>query len=275
MTAHLRRLTAALAALLVLGFAAFVGYWVLTGGRWYVVETPSMGTAAPVGTLLWVEPLDHQPLHAGEFVSFRPPGSSTVYSHRIYRIARDGTMQTRGQITAPDPWHIHRADIVGTVSMRWWGVGWVVRAAPLLILGGLALALLLRVLARDYRLSAALVGSSLILCVAIVIWHPLTGAVQLTGQTAAGGHASYVSTGLLPMRIELPGNRHVDLASGQTATVDQLRSGPAGTIPVRLLPYIPLWWWVVILAPWFLPALWSTVAGRSVRPEPRHQAVAA
>lgn len=274
MTPRLRRTVAAAAALIVFGFVAFVGYWAVTGGRWYVVETPSMGAAAPVGTLLWVKPLHHRPLSVGEFISFRPPGSSTVYSHRVLSIAADGTIRTKGQISAADPWRVTRSDVVGTVEMRWWGVGWIVKAAPLLILGGLVLALLVKVLAREYRVSAAVVGTSLILCVAVVIWHPLTGAVQLAA-APNGGHASYVSTGLLPMRIELPGGRHVDMADGQVATVAHVQPDSSGHIAVRLEPHIPLWWWVVTLAPWFLPALWTTLAGKAVRPEPRPRAVAA
>lgn len=275
MSAHLKRAVAALLALLTVGFAAFVGHWVLTGGRWYVVQTPSMGTAAPVGTLLWVEPLGHRSLHVGEFVSFRPPGSPTVYSHRIYRIEPDGSMRTKGQITPPDPWRIHRADVVGTVAMRWWGIGWVVKAAPLLILGGLALALLLRVLAREYRVPAAVVGFSLILCAAIVIYRPLVGAVQLAAPPTQGGQASYVSTGLLPIRIELGGGQHVGIAGGQVATVAHVRPDSAGHLAVTLAPHIPLWWWFVLLAPWFAPAVWNTVRRRTTPDVPRHRAATA
>ena len=46
-----------LLAVLVAGVVV-AGAWRLGGGRWERVETASMGTVAPVNTLLWVEPVD-------------------------------------------------------------------------------------------------------------------------------------------------------------------------------------------------------------------------
>ncbi len=51
-------------------------YWFATGGRWLIVETPSMGRSAPVGTLLWVEPVHD--LHVGDVISFHPPGEPKI-----------------------------------------------------------------------------------------------------------------------------------------------------------------------------------------------------
>ncbi|MBE7190718.1 MAG: S26 family signal peptidase, partial [Jatrophihabitans endophyticus] len=40
---RLRTVTAFAALLVALGCVAVVATWLLTGGRWFVVETPSMG----------------------------------------------------------------------------------------------------------------------------------------------------------------------------------------------------------------------------------------
>ncbi|HWJ08282.1 MAG TPA: hypothetical protein VNS46_02840, partial [Nocardioides sp.] len=79
-----------LLALLVAGIAA-AGAWRIGGGRWERVETASMGTVAPVNSLLWVEPVDIDALQVGDFITFHPPGGGEVtYSHRIAVVHDDG-----------------------------------------------------------------------------------------------------------------------------------------------------------------------------------------
>ncbi|MBN9620796.1 MAG: S26 family signal peptidase, partial [Actinobacteria bacterium] len=132
------RVAVAVVGLAVTGLLAFAVVWRVQGGRWERVETPSMGTVAPVGTLLWVEPVHVDQLRVGDFVTFHPPGQPGVtYSHRVYRIYPDHTVQTKGVIPAPDPWRLTAADLVGRVTMRWWGMGWLVQAVPILVVGGL------------------------------------------------------------------------------------------------------------------------------------------
>ena len=120
---------------LVAGLAG-AGLWWLDGGRWQRVSDPSMGTAAPVGTLLWVRPADFATLRVGELVTFHPPGRHDVtYTHRVYSRDGDGTVRTKADLDAPDPWRLSKSDIVGKVAMRWWGIGWLVKAAPVLLAG--------------------------------------------------------------------------------------------------------------------------------------------
>ena len=60
---------------------------------------------------------------------------------------------------APDPWRLSKSDVVGRVAMRWWGIGWVVKAAPVLLAGALLLALLdWRLVRRGWRLPTTLLG---------------------------------------------------------------------------------------------------------------------
>ncbi|WP_375486247.1 hypothetical protein [uncultured Jatrophihabitans sp.] len=249
--------------LVVLGFTALVGYWVATGGTWFVVRTPSMGTAAPVGTLVWVKPVSPHDLHVGELITFHPPGSKETYTHRIHAMHADGTITTKGQITSPDPWRITPRNIVGAVQMRWWGIGWLVRAAPLLILGGLAVWFLATRLATvRWRQPVAVLGASLVLSAGVIIYRPLTGAVALSLAPHAGGaRASYVSTGLLSLRLSAPSGAHADMRPGQIGTVVSTHVRSDGKFPVTLQPHIPLWFWVAIVLACLLPALWTTVRG--------------
>src|SRR4051794_22183811 len=129
----------------VLGFATVCLTWRLDGGSWERVETPSMGTGAPVGTLLWVQPGDFATLEPGDFITFRAPGSSgQTYSHRVLARGADGRITTKGVLSSPDPWRLGPEDVVGSVRMRWPGVGWLVAAAPLLFAGGFFTALVVR-----------------------------------------------------------------------------------------------------------------------------------
>jgi hypothetical protein len=270
------KIAAAIFVIATLGFIAFVGYWAVDGGRWYVVKTPSMGTSAPVGTLLWVEPVKASQLHVGEFITFHPPNSSQTYSHRIFAIDPDGGIHTKGQITAEDPWTIHPANIVGRVSMRWWGIGWLVRAAPILIIGGLIVGFAATRLARNrWRVPVAVLGSALVLCIAIVVLQPFTRAVQLAAAPVHnGGKVTYVSTGLLPLRVGAPLDGHVDLRAGEVGSIVSHHLDTHGKYPISLKPHISIWFWILMIVSCFLPALWTTVFGQRPARAPRHRAAA-
>ena len=62
------------APVMVMAALLFGVGWLVSGGRWMIVETPSMGTQAPVGSLLWVSHAEISTLQAGDFITFRPPG---------------------------------------------------------------------------------------------------------------------------------------------------------------------------------------------------------
>jgi hypothetical protein len=259
----------------LLGFVAFVGYWAATGGRWYVVQTPSMGTAAPVGTLLWVEPVQMKDLHVGDFITFRPAGSDSTYSHRVYTINADSTISTKGQITAPDPWTLRECDIVGKVQMRWWGMGWLVKAVPILVIGGLVLWLVIRRFSTHrWRLPLTVAGGALLICVSIVMLRPLTRADQISSvATSDGARATYISTGLLPLRLQAAHGDHVNLRNGQLGSVVSTQPDSAGHYPITLNPDIIWWWWLVLVAACFVPALWTVFFGQPSRSAPKHRAV--
>jgi hypothetical protein len=246
----------------VVALTAFVGLWRLHGGRIERVETPSMGTVAPVGSILWVTPVDTSHLRTGDFITFHPPGQpGTTYSHRVNRIYPDGTIGTKGMISAPDPWRLTSQDIVGRVRMTWPMAGWLVRATPVLVLGGALVALTVGRMNRRWRGAATMIGASLVLCTAIVLYRPFVNAEQLAFAPAGdGARATYVSTGLLPLRLQSvgPGGSHVDLRDGQVGSIGVAAAGGRRHYAVRLSPAVPFVFWLLLVAACFVPALLSS-----------------
>lgn len=251
------------------------GVWRLQGGRWERVETASMGTSAPVGSLLWVEPTEFADLEVGDFITFHPPGSTgQTYSHRVHTINADGTISTKGQITSPDPWQIRSDDVVGKVTMTWKGVGWIVKAAPLLFGGALVLWLIIRRLRdQSWKVPIAIVGVALLLSLAIVVYRPLIRAEQLGFAPVDGGaKATYVATGLLPLRLTAYEGEHVDLRDGQVGSVMADKKDPYGRYGVSLRPHLPFWWWVVLVLACFIPAIWTLIVGLPPQTPPKRRA---
>ncbi len=234
--------------------------WRVHGGRWVRVETASMGTTAPVGSLLWVAPARFEDLHRGDLITFTPPGSpGTTYTHLIRAVNPDGTLSTQGKITAPDPWRLTRADVVGKVVMRWRDVGWLVLAAPVLLVGAaLVMTTAGRVRDRDLRLPVIVVGGSLVLVAALVIYRPLTRADQISFVPAGhGARATYVSTGILPVRVAASGGTAVVLHDGQVGSVSSDRStrdAGRARYAVTVSPALPLIWWMLLILACFAPA---------------------
>jgi hypothetical protein len=260
----------ALLAVLVC-FIAFCALWRVQGGRWERVETPSMGRVAPVGSLLWVKPVAFDSLEPGDFITFRPPGTTDgTYSHRVYKRYTDGTISTKGVIPAPDPWRLHADDVVGEVRMMWWGAGWLVVAGPMLIIGGLIVAAVRAMLRRSWRLPATILLGSLAVTIAITWYRPFINAQQLAfAQSAHGGgaDATYVGTGLLPIRLQAENGPHVDLSDGEVGSVHVTSADAGGSLRIDLKPAIPMWWWIALVGICFVPALYSLIIGLPPRPE--------
>jgi signal peptidase I len=257
----------------LLGSVACAGVWLLGGGRWYIVRTPSMGTAAPVGTLLWVQPVDYSTIHVGDFITFQPPGSSTTYSHRVIAIETDGTLRTKGDAnSAPDTWTLTKANVIGKVDMRWWAVGWLVRAAPIVIGGALLLWLLVaRFTPRPWRSPVAIVGAAVLVSVSTFVLRPLVGAERIALiPTGDGVRATYISTGLLPLHLRAAGGAQVDLRNGQTGSVFTNHLGSPGGVLINLDPNIAWWFWICLVGVCFLPAMTTSLFGSRALPVPKH-----
>ena len=216
-TARVPRIARAVLGVALVAVCAVAGWWWATGGTWLTVLTPSMGQAAPVGTLLWVKPTDIGDVRVGDVVTFHTPtrvnqgvgvtsppielGEQT-YTHRVVGRHPDGALQTKGDLNAgPDPWHTDQQHLVGRVTASWPVAGWLVRALPLLILGGIAWWVITGLAAsKRSRAPLRVLGAVGLVAVAIYIHNPLFGAsqrffAQLGPQAAK---ATYVGTGRCP-----------------------------------------------------------------------------
>lgn len=192
---------AAAVAALVLCLEAVIA--LLSGMRWFVVQTPSMGTAAPVGSLVITRPASAEP-QVGDVIAFVPPGAPRVYTHRVLAVAPDGSITTKGDINgAPDGWSIRPDKVLGEAVAIVPGAGYVLRGAPAFIVGALVLwAATLLIRRRDRRAAARIIGMHLVGTLVVLWLHPFVQVVLLATETAANGvRASIVSTGLLPVKL--------------------------------------------------------------------------
>jgi hypothetical protein len=112
-----------------------------------------------------------------------------------------------------------------------------------------------------------MVGASVVLAIAVCVYRPFTRADEVAFRPdPQGARATYVSTGLLPVRLEAEGGRSVRLADGAMGSV--VVPGRAGQrrFEVRLSPAVPWRFWVVLVAVCFVPALSSAAYRRRARP---------
>ena len=243
--------------------------WRVDGGRWERVETASMGTAAPVDTVLWVRPVAFDDLRVGDIVTVRVPDRAGTVSHRIRTVHDDGTLTTQGDLAEPDPWRLGPDAVVGRVEWRWRGVGWFVACAPALLGGALVVGLLVRFGARGrWKVPVAIVGAALVVSLVLVVQRPLVDAQQLSQVGEAGGaRATYVATGLLPVSVTSPSGDFVSLRPGETGAVLSTEVDQHGAYPVSIGPHLSASWWAALVLVCFLPALCTSVA-RMRRPPP-------
>jgi signal peptidase I len=259
------RIARTLMLTLLLGLTALIFFWAVIGGRWFIVETPSMGTAAPVGTLLWVRPVAYDSIRAGDFIVFHPPDSSQTFSHRVFAVNANGTLTTKGDINgAPDAWRLHASNVIGEVSMRWWDVGWLVWAAPILVVGSLALWMLVtRFTVAKFRVPVATVGAALLIAGSIYVLKPLVRAVRISFLPVAhGARATYVSTGLLPLHLATNDSRYVDLKDGVVGSLLVKSANRFGRYTVHLSPHLSTWFWATLSLICFVPVLYVLAVGQ-------------
>ncbi|MEQ6901201.1 hypothetical protein [Nocardioides sp. YIM 152588] len=254
--------------------AAFA--WYADGGRWARVETPSMGTTAPVGALLWVKPTDFDSLRPGDFITFVPPGSDLTFSHAVEARNADGTIATRGELSPTDPWRLEAEDVRGRVVMVWKGAGWLALMGPALLAGAVAIAIVRRFVRAGARAPVTLLLGAALLALTISWYDPLVGAQQLAFTADDDGSATgtFVGTGLLPVEITADGGDRVRIGAGEVGTVEAVALGAGEQdehrLEVRIAPVLAWWWWALIIAGCFSPAVVSAVRERAAR----HGAVA-
>lgn len=239
--------------------------WRLTGGKWAIIETPSMGVAAPVGTLILTRPALLAELSVGDIITYRPQNMpDSMITHRVVATLADGSLQVRGDINgAVDPFPVTQDDLVGEVVGHYRGLGWLVRGLPTLLLGVVVLVIgsALYIPAR-WRSSVRILGSTLLVAATSLVVRPFVHPVLVTvAATGDGLQATVVSGGLLPTRITgLPGH-HVDLHLGEVGTIAVAANTAGGPLMVNGAPHLTGWWLVAMIAVCLLPLLWTTIVG--------------
>ncbi|MDO9456906.1 hypothetical protein [Nocardioides sp.] len=255
---------AAVCGLLVLLLAG--GWWRVDGGRWFTVTTPSMGVALPVGSVLLTTPSTVAATEPGDVVTFRNPQTGIVFTHRV--VSKDGTgLETRGDANGvADAWRITDDELVGRVVGHAEGVGWLVRALPLLLLGLGLVWLATRWVRPTARWSWRVLGISLV--VSLVNWwlHPWVGLTRLGQSPPPAGEDGVVmdviSTGLLPIRaIEVDGPAAAHLQNGQIGSLHLTAGADRGAFDIASV--LDLTWvgWVLMALCVVSPLLLTVAVG--------------
>jgi signal peptidase I len=236
----------------------------LAGGRWFIVQTPSMGQAAPIGTLVFDSPATYSSLRVGQIISFHPPTSpDETYTHRIVSITSAG-ISTRGDINgATDPWTLHRADIIGRVTTILPGIGWLARALPYLLIGAVLVWVATTPLRSPTTRSAwRISGLSLVAAFTAFMLHPFVGVLVLqTSASRRSASATLVSSGLLPIRVTAAGGTSAHLVSGQVGTVSIPSLARNGHYALSSALDLSIWGWIIFILLCMVPLLWVLVIG--------------
>lgn len=261
----------AVAALAVVLLVVCALWWRADGGRWFMVETPSMGTAMPVGTLVLTEPVRLGDVEVGDVITFHAPESGTVYTHRVVDASPAG-LTTQGDVNdMPDSGTLGQGNLIGKVVWHADGLGWALKAVPL-VLVGLALTWALSLLVPAHRRRGVrLVGLSLSLAVANWLLHPWVGIQQMSQRVPEDGKPGLVfdviSTGLLPVRAEqVGGGASAVLRDGEVASM-RLAPRADGAYDVTSALHLSWWGWALMVAFCLTPMLLSVLLGQPRRVE--------
>lgn len=226
-----RRATLAVAILIALLAAAVATVLSVTGARLFVIETASMAETAPVGTLVVAHPKDVYVV--GDVVTFVVDGRTVT--HRIVGV-QDGRFITQGDLNgSPDAWQLQPEQIVGTVIAIVPGLGFLLKAAPVLFLAGIVVETLARLIGgtrRGWRIGLRLTGWSLAVT-GMSLWLRPWFNVQMMDFRAAddgsGALMHIVNTGLFP--VLAGATRLVSGEDGVILSTDQLPSGAYALSP--------------------------------------------
>lgn len=242
--------------------------WVF-GVRAFYVSSPSMGAAAPVGSLVITQHAGSP--ERGQLISFHPPGSGRVDTHRVVHVDDTGGISTKGDLNGTaDPWTLHSADLVGTVIAVVPAGGYALR-----VIGFTAIAVLLGLLSSPRRDSRVLGRARVVVCgavgaaVGIAIVRPFGGFVLLEASTASTRTTmSVVSTSVLTELVHGPGTTTAVMGYGHPGTLTAA-AHPAGiTLTSQLAPTIGEW--VLALAVCLTPLVWALIAARAYARENAH-----
>ena len=142
--------TTALASLLALGLLMLAP--ALLGYQRYVITGGSMGESLPRGSIAYEEVVPTSRIKQGDVITYHPPGSDRLLTHRVNWIWRDRSgrrlYRTRGDANpAPDRWTFllpdeKQARVVFHVPLAGYALAALsIRGVRMAVIGGPALAI--------------------------------------------------------------------------------------------------------------------------------------
>jgi signal peptidase I len=247
-----RRVLGGVVAACAVGLVVLLAYGWIAGWRVHEMTTPSMGTAAPVGSVVISRPASIADVRVGEIVVFHPPGRrDTTFAHRIVAITAGpggGGIRTKGDINpTPDAWVLHDADLIGRVTVTVPDLGFLVEALPLLLLGTFVILLATGGMRVVWRGAARIAGGCLLVAFLLVYFRPLERAVLIEQHIADGrGTAVVVPTGVLPIRVAAVGGSHTTIDPGQLGVVHISHLVRNGAFRISTSLHLTGWWWATL-----------------------------
>jgi signal peptidase I len=195
---------------------AFGGIWLATGGKYYIMSTPSMSPALPVGALVLTQPYSQAKVAVGTIIVFQPPDKTVrTYTHRViaitplgYKTKGDAEMQT-------DAWTIPFANVKGIVVQSLPGIGWLLRALPWLLIGLLLVIALAALVPWRWGVFTPLLAVVIVILIPLIVLKPLVrGQLVEKVDGVKFVTARVVNTGLLPLKFTPVGHPGVHIAAG-------------------------------------------------------------
>jgi len=181
--------------------------WRLAGGALFTIATPSMCPDLCVGTLVLDQPLTG-PVHVGDVVTFRPPGSTTVFTHRVVRVLPGGAFKTAGDaLGRVDPWTVSPGDVVGRVVDNVRDLGWLWRGLPWVAAALACILVARRSVAARFRSQFDLLAVTALAVVPALVMRPFVRAAVVAWEQRPGGSVVMwvVNTGLFPAQYRVTG----------------------------------------------------------------------
>jgi len=246
---------------LVAAFLIVIGVFYISGFRSFIIQTPSMGTYAPVGTLVVSKPASFDKVQEKDTILFNPPGSEDTFFHRVDKVADNGIL-TKGDINGTvDPWTLGSENLIGAEFFHVQSLGFLIRVLPFLIVGGIALTLIVnRFIEGRYKFPTLILGSSFLLSIGAYFSRPFFNS-QLIAQTVVDGKSdtTFVSTGVFGVQGTAVKGTSDFSRPGELATVHSAYPDKEGLFNVVFSPYLQLSDWIVIIICVLLPTVLCTI----------------
>ncbi|MDO4870510.1 MAG: signal peptidase I [Candidatus Saccharibacteria bacterium] len=202
----------------------------------FFVSTPSMGTTAPVGSLILTSPKnDYQ---KDEIIVFKR--SDRVYVHRIVDKTESG-FKTKGDMnSSADAWMVKSEDIIGEAKTIMKKIGWLWKALPWLIIG-IAIVYFISCLSWIdplLRWPIRLIGGAFVLMLVTLWLHPWInfGMLGFVPDNVKGVNMHVVNTGIFAINVQ-----GTILKSGEDAVVNIPYSNDNGWFVLVPRPALRFW----------------------------------